>query len=385
MRFRGVKIRTIEELENLYYSKIGSEILKKDAPVLSTTTGVYNAVYGAEVWSQLNREANAFGLLPKMPWGKSGWRVMTARPASSGGGVAENASLPSTIKPTFAELSCKPKTICHTFDVSEVQDFLAAQSDDDAIGDMNMMRPIMGAHHKEMMNVMLLGNVTTVAGNNLESLDRVCSSYSEVANCSDVDANDADIYDQDRDAGASWVDAQVSHNSNTNRILTDKLIREMVIDLLPTAGANTTFGLTKQDTMSEIISLYDTQVRYNRNDALGQTDAQITVNGVQTAKGIGAGIKITTLYNTPMFTSKNVVDDGLGRIYFLDTSNPEGFSKPRLGLDIAKPTQYFEAGMNMGTPFAIDRLGNEGMFRTMLELKCRFFAVQGKIRDLKSA
>ena len=56
---------------------------------------------------------------------------------------------------------------------------------------------------------------------------------------------------------------------------------------------------------------------------------------------------------------------------------------PRLGIDIAKPTQYFEAGMNSGDPFGIDKLANEGMYRTMGELKCRFFKAQGKIRDLK--
>lgn len=389
MLFNGVRINTIQELEELYYGRGRHLIVKKDAPVISTTTGVYNAVYGAEVWSQLNREANAFGLLPKLPWGKSGWRVMTARPAASGGGVAENGAIPATIKPTWQEISAKPKTVAHTFDVSEVQEFLASQSDDDAIGDMAMMRATMGVHHKEMMNVMLLTYVDTLAGNNIESIDRVVSSYAERTNCG-ITANDSNIYGIDRNTVASWADAQVSHASGTNRILTDALIRAMLIDTIPKAGGTTTYGLTRNDTMSEIISLYDTQVRYNRNDALGTADAQITINGIQTKKGIGVGIKVTTIYNIPLFNSKNVIGEGsggtaIGNIYFLDTSNSEGYSKPRLALDVAKPTQYFEAGMNQGNPHAIDRLGNEGMFRTMLELKCRFFAAQGKIRDLKAS
>ena len=385
MYFRGVKINTIAELENLYYSKLGAQIIKKDAPVLSTTTGVYNAVYGAEVWSQLNREANAFGLLPKTVWGRSGWRVLTARPAASGGGVGENGALPATIKPTWQELTAKPKTVAHTFDVSEVQEFLASQSDDDAVGSMAQMRAIMGIHHKEMMNVMLLTDVDTLAGNNLESIDRICSSKSEEDNCG-ITAGDSDIYGLDRsDAANSWADAQVDHNSNVDRVLTDELIRDMLMTDLPSAGANTTVGLTGHDTMSALTGLYDTQVRYNRNSALGESDAQLTINGVKTEKGIGVGIRVTTLYGIPIFTSKNVVQDTLSRIYFLDSSNPEGFSKPRLGIDVAKPTQYFEAGMNMGTPFAIDRLGNEGMFRTMAEIKCRFLAAQGKIRDLKAS
>jgi len=383
--FYGVKIRTIQELVNLSYSRKGAALIQKDAPVLTTTTGFYNAVYGAEIWAQLNREANAWGILPKLAWSRSGWRVMTARPAASGGGIAENGALPATIKPTLQEVSTKPKSIAHTFDVSEVQEFMAAESADDAVGSMQEMRAIMGVHHKEMMNVMLLGNVTTVAGNNLESIDRVTSSYDEVTNCADVHANDADIYGLDRDAAASWADAQIDHNSDVNRILTDKILRTMIRSTLPNAGANTTLGLTGNDTLSEIESLYQTQARYNRNDALGSSDVQLTINGIQTAKGINVGFKVTSVYNIPFFTSKNTVQDGISRIYLLDTSNPEGFSKPRLGIDVAKPTQYFEAGMNMGTPFPIDRLGNEGMFRTMAELKCKFFAAQAKIRDLQAS
>ena len=391
MEINGVRINTIQELVNLYYGRTGvgliqkGQFFNKDAPVLSTTTGVYNPVYGAQVWTQLNLEANAFGLSPKTPWDHSGWRVETARPASSGGGVGENGSLPATIKPTWKELSCKPKTVAHTFDVSEVQEFLASNGGDDAIANMAMLRARMGLHHKEMMNVMLLTDVDTLAGNNLESIDRVCSSKSEEDNCG-ITAGDADIYSIDRsDASNSWADAQVDHNSNVDRTLTDDILRDMIVDTIPTAGGNTTFGLTGADTMSAIISLYQTQVRYGKASAVGQAERQITLNGVQTAKGIDVGLKVTTVYNIPFFTSKNVVKDTLSRIYLLDTSDPEGYGKPRLGIDVAAPTQYFEAGMNMGTPFAIDQLGNEGMYRTMAELKCRFFAAQGKIRDLKAS
>ncbi len=30
---------------------------------------------GAYAWAQLNLEANPFGILPKHPWDKSGWRL----------------------------------------------------------------------------------------------------------------------------------------------------------------------------------------------------------------------------------------------------------------------------------------------------------------------
>ncbi|MEW6295956.1 MAG: hypothetical protein AB1467_06775 [Candidatus Diapherotrites archaeon] len=372
-------IKTIEDLERLYYSPMGAKYIQKvDAPVITSTTGVYNAVYGKMVWTQVNQEANAFGVLSKFVWDKDGWRAVTARAASTGGGVAENAALPDTIKPTFAELSTKPKTIAHNFDVSEVQEFEAAISDNDAFGAMDEMRALMGVHHKEMMNVMLFTDNDTLAGNNLESLDRIMGSYSEIAGCLQT-AGDLDIYGQDRDAAASWTDAYVNHNSNTDRDLTDTILRT-AFQNIRTNGGNTTVILTKEDTYASIQGLYETQVRYN---PIGEATAKIGVNGIQTKEGIGIGIDVATLYGVPLIVSKDCTADTIGRIFFLDTSDPEGYGKPRLGLKIAKPTQYFEAGMNAGDPFGINRLGTEGMYRTMGELLCHRFAGQGKIRDLK--
>ena len=81
-------IRTVTDMERYFYgagnamgySYSGSELLKADSPMLSTTTGIYQAIYGRKVWSQLNQEFNAFSILPKRPWERSGWRVITSRP-----------------------------------------------------------------------------------------------------------------------------------------------------------------------------------------------------------------------------------------------------------------------------------------------------------------
>jgi hypothetical protein len=66
----------------------------------------------------------------------------------------------------------------------------------------------------------------------------------------------------------------------------------------------------------------------------------------------------------------------------LDTSDPEGYGEPRLGLEIAKPTQYFETGIEQGNPFAINKFNSEGLYRTLGEIKCTALQTQGKIRDL---
>ena len=65
-------VRTVQDLERYYYgagnamgySYSGSELLKADAPLLSTTAGTYQAIYGRKVWSQLNQEFNAFSIQP---------------------------------------------------------------------------------------------------------------------------------------------------------------------------------------------------------------------------------------------------------------------------------------------------------------------------------
>lgn len=395
----GEVIKTIEDLEKLYYSRAGqafltpddmlSPFLQKDAPVITTTTGVYNAVYGAQAWVQLNMEANTVGFLPKTVHKRSGWRMITARASTLGQqGVAETASLPASTKPTFAEVSAKPKLVPTVFQVGEMQEYLA-ESGDDAFAKMADMRTYMANEHKEEINVELnYGNGTT-AGNNLESMDRVVANYTEVSNKEEdqstgYTANDLDIYGLDRDADVTANNAYVSQTatSGTMRSLTDGLLNSLLQNTL-SRGANPNGQViqTGYDAWSAINQLYDPQVRYN---LIGSAKVQPGVNGIKTMDGSAVGLQVATLFNKPIILSKDTVAEtgGISRIYMIDISNPEGFDLPRLSLRIAKPTQYFEAGMNQGTPFAVNSFSTKGMFRTMGELICTFIRVQGKIRDL---
>lgn len=397
-------IKTIMDMEKLYYSRAGQHFLnpddllspfitKDDAPVLSTTNGVYNAVFGAQAWVQLNMEANTIGVVPKMPWTRSGWRVISARTASLPyGGRAETATLPETVKPTFAEVSTKPKLSAVTFEVGEVQEYLATQGDDDAYAAMADMRVYMATEHKEDLNAQVNVQGGTPAANNWESMDRVCGSYNERTNAKENDqstaysAHDLDIYGLDRDAGATWADAYVGigPTSGTVRSLTDSLLNSLLQNTLSNgANPNGQIIQTGYDTWSTINQLYDPQVRYN---LIGSAQIQPGVNGIKTLKGSEVGLQVATLFNKPIILSKNTVSEtgGISRVYMLDLSNPEGFDLPRLCLKIAKPSQYFEAGINQGTPFAVDKFSNKGMYRTMGEVICCFFAAQGKIRDLKA-
>ena len=277
-------IRTITDMERYFYgagnamgySYSGSELLKADSPMLSTTGGTYQAIYGRKVWSQLNQEFNAFSILPKRPWERSGWRVITSRPSFTvGGGVAENATLPDTTKPTFQHIAAKPKTIVHTFDMSETAMFLADK--DDGLGDIRaVLKEEMGKHHAEHINKMLLEDSETVAGNDFESLDRVTGNDGGAsggltsmetgasAGTDHCGANDLDIYSIDRSAN-SWSNAEV--NCGSDRAAGNR--RTLSLDHLDTLfqqvwerGGNPKVILTGYDTLMRLQQLLQSQQRF---------------------------------------------------------------------------------------------------------------------------
>ena len=373
-------VRTITDMERYYYgagnamgySYSGSELLKADSPMLSTTAGTYQAIYGRKVWSQLNQEFNAFSILPKRPWDRSGWRVITEKPNSGNvhGGIAENAILPDTVKPTFQHIAAKPKTIAHTFDMSETAIFLADR--DDGLGDIRaVLKEEMGKHHAEMVNKMLLADTDDLAGNNFESLDRITASHTIMGGGNHVSAAaDLDIYSIDRSSN-SWSDAEVNADSGgTDRTLSlDQL--DTLFQQVWERGGNPKVMLTGYDTLMRLQQLLQSQQRF-----MEEKRVTPTYNGVKGVPGMEAGFIVATYNGVPIIPTKDMDDDGnLSKIYYLDTDY--------LYFSTAIPTQYFESGIETGDPFAINRLGQEGLYRTMGEVWTTFFGAQGSIRDLK--
>ena len=374
-------VRTITDMERYYYgagnsmgySYSGSELLKADAPMLSTTGGTYNAIYGRKVWSQMNQEFNAFSILPKRPWDRSGWRVLTDKPNSGAvhGGVAENATLPDTVKPKFQHVAAKPKTVVHTFDMSETAIFLADK--DDGMGDIrSVLKEEMGKHHAEMTNKMLLLDVDTAADNGFESIDRVTTGDSTGMTAgTHYTAGREDIYSINRDGtDNSWSYAEVNADTGaTDRVLSldqlDDLFQKIWV-----RGGNPKVMLTGYDTLMRLQQLLQSQQRF-----MEEKRVTPTYNGVKGVPGMEAGFVVATYNGVPIIPSKDVKPDVISRMYFLDTDY--------MYFSTAIPTQYYESGIETGDPFAINRLGQEGMYRTMGELWTTFFGGQGSIRDLK--
>lgn len=358
-----------------------NEIKKADLPHDTGTPGILNVIFGAFAFNQLNSEANAFALLPKYPWQHSGWRAITADAGSTaGGGVAETATIPDTARPTFQEITVTTKQVAHTFDVSYIQEGKVHKGDD-AIGDMEFLRGYFAQLHAKRMNEMILVDADTLAGNNFESIDRVTFSAAAQAALSYTAADD-DIYGINRGTYA-WADSVVSHNSGTDRYLTDDHIRDSLATIAANGG-RTNIILTGEDTKWRIIGLYDTQVRYQGVLSKDQM-VSVGVNGVNTEEGIGVGVRVSHVYGIPMFSSHGVKKDTISRIYLLDTTEQEGSGVPRLGIALMYPTLYFETGMSAANPnpFVVDSFLTRGMYYTAGELVCTFFKAQGSIRDLK--
>jgi len=320
----------------------------------------------------LNQEFNAFSILPKKPWEKSGWRITTAKPSfTKGGGLAENATLPDTTKPTFLHVAAKPKTIGHTFDLSEVAIFLADK--DDGLGDIRqVLKEEMGKHHADHVNQMLTIDVDTPASNDFESLDRLTTDPDThtVGNAYVSTLTDHDMYSVTRDGSADFHSAETSSSGTkgTNRTLSlDHL--DTIFQQVWTRGGNPKVIFTGYDTLMRVQQLLQSQQRFMETKRVTPS-----FSGVKGVPGIEAGFIVATYNGVPIIPSKDVTTDGISRIYYLDTDY--------LWFQTAIPTQYFESGIETGDPFAINRLGQEGLYRTMGELVVSFYGAQGSIRDL---
>ena len=404
-----VQIKTIDELEALYYGYNRNLLRKADAPVTTSTTGVFNAIFGAYAWAQLNLEATAFGILPKYPWDKSGFRVITAKPTlntNSGntalGGTAEGGTIAETVKPTLQEIDIRPKTAQLPFSASEVMEWLATHTKDDIWGGLGSLRLYMAVQHKEFLNRMLLADVESVAAGasgantgttDFETLDRIISSDAEE---DAVGGSQTGQYDPwaanatvDRDSGTNF-DCTVESASGTigtNGVLTDDTLRSFLRKIRIAAGKDPNVFLGSHEVYSEIQGLYMPSVRIP--NPYGEALVQIDVNGIQTFKGTGVGIHVDSIYGIPFIPSKDAPSNSadsseIGRLFALDTSDAEGYGYPRIGISIAIPTEYYEATRRSPAyPFVNNAFVEKGVFRTMGETVCRHFKSQGKIRDIK--
>lgn len=384
------RIHTVYDMVDYYYDfypkytrKSTGGVSKADNMLQTVDEGYRNVVYGSEVFSLLNSEANLFALLENRAWTKSGERIVTGRDSDrtlGDSGVGEGGSLPDTIHPDVEEFEQTAKSVVHSFNVSQVKQLLAETDDDDLDDPFDWLRRWygegtehqtgMGEHPKDI-NVQLLSDTDTGAGDNMESVDRVISDSDESTLLSDPADND--IYGFDRSAGE--FESNVLENGGTARSFTINHLDDAIEAVKSNSGKNPVqddgyFFLTGHDTYKII------EQEVGGKERLEPTRAQVGMNGVQTNPGDDVGI-ITQSYKTiPIFESDDVIQDDLSRVYLVDSSTM--FIKTLL------PTQFYSTGVDIDdNPFAIDALANEGAFVTIGELTCVNPAAHAKVRDLK--
>ena len=407
--------KTIADLERATYGAFGGDRLLKATGALTgiegshhngstvgNSTQLYNIVYGQKVWSMINREINALSMLPKKPWKSSGWRILKSRALGGGddvmtvsdsatlGGVAENIALSSitNIRPEYDVLSLSPKTVAHTFEVSEIAQLMGGL--DDGIGDiMQNYREEVGITHAEVMNKMILLDLTATAGEglratgfseaereaNLTSLYHIISDFNEIT-AAEAEAspntltNALEIFGTERTSSLPHLDSFVDRNSGTDRALTVNLLNTTLRQLMA-RGADPKVILTGYDTIQTLGELLQAQERF-----MGRSEIVPTHSGIKGVAGREVGFRVATYHDIPIIPVKDMPNGGAGLsdMLILDTDH--------LFLCTLKPTEYFEGGINADV-FGHGKLGHRGLYRTVAETMCTYFRGQGKIIDLE--
>ncbi len=384
---KGFKINTIYDMFKVDYPDVFDDQfmneMGKAAPMLSTTTGAYNAVHGAEAVSWVIQEADAFALIGMEPWQRGGFRAITAAAKTADGGVTENATIPATLKPTLANVDVPIKEIATTYSVSSRQMFYSIQEDDvwsEGGNTFEAQRIYHGLEFNKLINRMLLKDNETLAAANVESIDRVIASKSEIDGVGQT-AGDLDIYGLDRDS-VTTHDAYVNHNSGTDRDLTATLIKDLKENAQPKWGGpgegkpkgtlDNKYWLTGYDTMNRIEQIFESQNTYVNQGAR----VNITFNGVQTLPfGSDAGFLVNMLYGIPIFVSNDVSKDTISRLYLIDGDH--------MHMKMGIPHQHFTAGMSKGTVLELGNFQDRGMYYAAMELWADRFNVHAKLRDLQ--
>lgn len=377
----------------------GSYFSKSDDPLLISTTAVWRAIMGKANWMFANLANPAFGALPKVPWDKSGERIITVEPTTAAcQGVAEDGALPDSQKPTWAYHATQFKQIVTRIQVSRKMQ-RAAQLGDDTI-DMETLKNWAFKHNAYEMGKMILEKAETAAGaaaadyagkDGLEALDRAISCDAEE---DDLGGTHDGYYDPwtkyestaggtvwDRDSGTTY-DAQVIHGDGTlcyqtgnPAFGTDATLSletiDQLIDETQKNGANprSQVFITGFDTARRWAQLVSPKQRFADYERM-----TVTVNGVEAVEGRRAGFRVGMYDDIPILRDKNCPKDTISKIFLVDTSS--------LFLKVATPT-FLMAPDEAESYLASDKLQQDYWFLTELELWNTDPTVQGKLVSLK--
>lgn len=385
----GSRIRNVKQLVDAYYAKgmgqraaLQGILAKSDDVITSSSTGIINTTYGAAVLDWLMRDNNIWSLLPKKPWDQTGFRAITGPPASYATGVdADTGNFPDAIEPLIEEIAPTPKWEVTHWQITEKTKFLSDR--DDGLKDTEAFyRKKMAEYHVRGINSALAAVASAgVAGNNMETIDRICLSYSELSTITaQYTGDEGDIYGLDRDADSDGTyDAVVTHGASTNGtevVLTLAMIDEVVGHLRKNGAGDRLIAITGYKTLNKIHQLCQAEYTVLRDQTFKKT-----LNGVETAEGIEGAVRVATYDGVPYFISATEVNEpdtpsnGLPRIFYLDLDH--------IFVKLGVPPTYIASDPNEF--LLVDGFKRLHAYYTVGELVCDDFSKMGKIRDIKSA
>lgn len=293
------------------YSGFVTPDKSKTAHTLSTT-GIYNKIYGGNLVEQILYSDSLLSILPKVPYEKSGHRVIEAQGMSTGVGQALGGALQTATPPTYsAELYTTPALQTNTVDVN--MEYEALSGKDDEITPQEIVAWGVTEFRNGIDYALGLDcNTLASGGTYMESIERLAASTAGVVTNHGYNAGDEDFMGVDRSANA-WWDGYMNENSGTDRVFQLSYLEDVYANIEPYASGPGGFNLVN-------VTGFTTGWRINQ--AAGpaiyhpKQDFSMSLNGLSTQTGTAYSIRIPSIHGYPLFLMRaNIAADTISRVY----------------------------------------------------------------------
>lgn len=343
------------------------EVIRKS--LLTSTSGAFNALFSYLLISQIIQEPNTWNALPDQAWRGPrtlGYRVKSAAFIASSTGIAQAASVPADIDPTYIQVTPTIKELAIAFGVSlRMADAVQRDIVDGISFDQHVEQATLDFFKANNKDLWIAPN--TAHGNNLEGIRQIVSSYSEGNAKTYTMANISPWGNIDRSGGAGWSDANILHNSGTARAISVGLIEQLRQNQEPYwSGPDKTANKWYFTTPTQHVNwslLEAAKQRY------GTEYATLTVGGVKTAAGHKSGYKVASWDEMGVIRDVDVYATTNGDVVLLDFDH---FYKATLRpFEMAESDRPFEVGYK-----------RRATWYGIMEILCDLFKAQGALTDL---
>lgn len=291
------------------------DVIKK--ALTTATTGAFNPLFSYLLQTQIVQEANLYNALPKEPWRPKtiGWRAKTVAAVTGNVGVAEASAVPADADATYQEIQPTLKEFTHAWGLSR------RLIDSVNIADVVSWDQDIEQHTLDFfraVNADMWAALATVEANNMEAIRNLMSSFSELTGKS-LAADSIDPWlNVDRDAGASFADANALHNSGVDRDLSVQDVDTLRENQEPFWEGNKLANKL-------YVSRYNTHARLSRLEAakqrFGTERAQLTVGGMKSSPGQDTGFKISAWDGMIYIRDDQGTQETIGDLLLLDLNH----------------------------------------------------------------